>query len=285
MPAYAGPVPTADLPLLRAECDRCAGLCCVAFTFVRSADFAIDKPAGQPCRHLGRDSQCGIHQELRGSGFPGCAAYDCFGAGQQVSQVTFGGRDWRGAPEAADQMFGVFPVMRQLHELLWYLTAALELPAAAEVHGELRQAVAATRELTMQPAEALLRLDAGQHWQQANALLARASELARAQVPGPRREARGADLIGARLAGADLRGANLRGALLVGADLSRAELGGADLTGADLRGADLRGADLAGALFLTQAQVDAARGDLSTRLPRSLSHPAFWASPQGGVPE
>ncbi len=182
-------------------------------------------------------------------------------------------------------MFGVFPVMRQLHELLWYLTAALELPAAAEVHGELRQAVAATRELTQRPAEALLRLEAGEHWQQANALLVRASELARGQVPGPRREARGADLIGARLAAADLRGANLRGARLVGADLSRADLGWADLTGADLRGVRLHGADLAEALFLTQAQLDAARGDLSTRLPSSLRYPAFWASPEGGARE
>ena len=56
--------------------------------------------------------------------------YDCFGAGQQVSQVTFGGRDWRQTPHAAKQMFEVFPVMRQLHELLWYLTAALAMPPA-----------------------------------------------------------------------------------------------------------------------------------------------------------
>ncbi len=34
---------------LRADCGRCAGLCCVAPAFTASADFAIDKPAGQPC--------------------------------------------------------------------------------------------------------------------------------------------------------------------------------------------------------------------------------------------
>ncbi len=154
-----------------------------------------------------------------------------------------------------------------------------------EVHGEL--APGAGRDPGADPAACPRRCCGWrhEHWQQANALLLRASELARSQVPGPRREARGADLIGARLAAADLRGANLRGARLVGADLSRADLGWADLTGADLRGARLHGADLAEALFLTQAQLDAARGDLRTRLPGRLRHPAFWASPEGGARE
>jgi uncharacterized protein YjbI with pentapeptide repeats len=50
-----------------------------------------------------------------------------------------------------------------------------------------------------------------------------------------------------------------------------------DLTGADLRGADLRGADLAQALFVTQAQLDAAKGDTGTRLPPSLTRPVYWS--------
>ena len=86
---------------LRADCTRCFALCCVAPAFAASADFALDKPAGQPCPNLQQDLRCGIHAELRPRGFPGCTAYDCFGAGQQVSQVTFGGRDWRGAPATA----------------------------------------------------------------------------------------------------------------------------------------------------------------------------------------
>ena len=130
--------------------------------------------------------------------------------------------------------------------------------------------------MTRSPAEALLGLDIGSHRQQANALLLRASELVRAQVPGHKLDRRGADLIGARLNAADLRGANLRGAYLIGADLSGADLRLADLTGADLRGADLRGADLTRALFLSQSQLEAATGDTSTRVPASLAHPASW---------
>jgi hypothetical protein len=88
--------PAASAPAgssLRADCARCAGLCCVAPAFVASTDFALDKEAGQPCPNLAPDFRCTIHDRLRQAGFPGCAAYDCFGAGQRVTQVTFGGLD------------------------------------------------------------------------------------------------------------------------------------------------------------------------------------------------
>jgi uncharacterized protein YjbI with pentapeptide repeats len=80
------------------------------------------------------------------------------------------------------------------------------------------------------------------------------------------------------MSGADLRAANLRGAYLIGANLRRADLRSADLIGADLRGADLRGADLRNALFLTQSQVNAAKGDSDTQLPSSLNRPGHWPS-------
>ncbi len=83
---------------LRGDCQRCFGLCCVALPFAASADFAVGKDAGTPCRNLQDDHRCGIHARLRQTGFTGCTVYDCFGAGQQVSQVTFGGRDWRSGP-------------------------------------------------------------------------------------------------------------------------------------------------------------------------------------------
>jgi uncharacterized protein YjbI with pentapeptide repeats len=269
----------AGLPELRGDCARCFGLCCVALPFAASADFALDKPAGRPCPNLGADHRCGIHAELRAKGFSGCTVYDCFGAGQQVSQVTFGGRDWRTAPkERARRMFDVFPVVRHLHELLWYLTEALGLPAARPVHGELRQALEQTEALTGQSAEELAALDVAAHRQEVNVLLLRTSELARAGVRGRKKERRGADLMGARLRGADLRGANLRGAYLIAADLTGADLRNADLIGADLRDTDLTDANLTGAFFLTQPQLNAARGSAGTRLPESVTRPVHWTA-------
>lgn len=263
---------------LRADCANCFGLCCVALAFARSSDFAVDKDAGDPCRNLLADYRCGVHAELRPRGFSGCTVFDCFGAGQKTSQVTFGGESWRDSPDTAKRMFAVFPVMRQLHELLFYLTEALALPAAKPLRADLRAALEETERMTRTSPDAFGALDVPGHREGVNALLLRASELARAGTPKQRNKKirRGADLIGAKLAGADLRGANLRGAYLIGADLRGADLRLADLIGADFRDADLRGANLTGSIFLTQAQLNAAKGDAATKLPAALSRPTHW---------
>jgi len=263
---------------LRADCARCAGLCCVAPAFAASADFAIDKPAGQACPNLGTDSRCGIHPQLRRRGFTGCTVFDCFGAGQQVVQVTFGGRDWRESAGQAREMFDAFTVMRQLHELLWYLTEALARPESTPIRAGLVASLVQTRELTALPSATLRAVDVAGHREQINVLLTRTSELVRAPFGRGAWQRRGADLVGADLRRRDLRGANLRGAYLIAADLRGVDLTGADLIGADLRDADLRGAALAGALFLTQFQLNAARGDARTTVPAGLDRPGNWPS-------
>ncbi|MEU2392367.1 pentapeptide repeat-containing protein [Streptomyces sp. NPDC007369] len=273
----ATPAAPAAAPGLHADCANCFALCCVALPFAKSNDFAVNKAAGTPCKNLRQDFRCGIHTQLRGKGFQGCTTFDCFGAGQQVSQVTFGGRDWRTHPGTAGRMFEVFPVMRQLHELLFYVTEALARPAARPLHPELRRALEETSRWAAADAGALAGLDVGALRQQINTLLLKTSELVRAKAPGRKKNHRGADLMGARLAGADLRGTTLRGAYLIAADLSRADLRFADLIGADFRDTDLRGADLRDALFLTQAQLNAARGDTHTKIPAGLTRPAHWA--------
>ncbi|MET8123233.1 pentapeptide repeat-containing protein [Micromonospora sp. NPDC005189] len=269
------PAPPPGSAQLRADCERCFGLCCVVPAFARSADFAIDKPAGHPCPNLRPDHRCGIHTELRQRGFPGCTVFDCFGAGQQVAQVTFGGRDWRDAPETLPAMAEAFAVLRPLHELLWYLSEAVALRPPADLRDELERARTDIAALTEGDPTRLRAVDVVAYRDRFNPLLSRVSDAARS--PGGA-DHRGAPLLGADLRGADLRRANLRGALLIGADLRGTDLGLADLTGADLRGADLRGADLRTTLFLHQAQLDAARGDARTGLPATLTRPPHWTA-------
>jgi uncharacterized protein YjbI with pentapeptide repeats len=250
----------------------------VAVPFAKSADFPVSKAGGQPCVHLAGDFRCGIHNRLREHGYRGCAAFECFGAGQQVSQVTFGGRDWRQEPEIAPQMFAAFAVMRQLHEILRYLAEALRWQAARPLWGDLGAAAVEVGQLTEGSAELLGDLDVSAARARVSPLLARASALARAGLPGCSVSRRGADLLGASLRGASLRGADMRGACLIAADLRGADLRGADLLGADLRDADLRGADLRDGLFLTEPQVNAGKGDAHTRLPATLARPAHWGA-------
>ncbi|WP_276356140.1 pentapeptide repeat-containing protein [Cohnella caldifontis] len=274
---------------LSADCERCFGLCCVALPFAASADFAIDKDAGKPCPNLGDDFRCGVHDTLRERGFRGCTVYDCLGAGQKVSQTTFGGRDWRRAPETAKPMFDALPIMRQLHEMLWYLAEAMDREPARPIRDQIRRALEETERLTLLEPDALLALDVSAHRAEIAPLLRRTSELVREEAlrqmnpapKHPKQRGRGLDWIGAKLAGADLRGADLKGACLIAADLRNADLRFADLLGADLRDADLGGADLTGALFLTQPQLQSAKGDARTRLPDTLTLPDHWPTLPG----
>ena len=117
---------------LTADCSQCFGLCCTALNLIASSDFPINKPAGSPCVNLQSDYGCKIHANLREKGFKGCTVFDCLGAGQAVSQVTFKGQSWRDSPEIGAKMFQAFPVMEQIHEMIAYTAEALsyELPQA-----------------------------------------------------------------------------------------------------------------------------------------------------------
>ena len=265
---------------LASDCTRCVGLCCVALPFRRSADFPVDKAAGDPCRNLLADHSCGIHDRLRREGWVGCTVYECFGAGQAVTAAFPAG--WRDGPAPA--MFAVFPVVQQAHEVLRHLAEA----AARTDDAALRERARDLAEELGGAVDTLLTggpevgLDIGAWRARVGPLLGEVSAAVRTSTAsaGRRRRPRvgpRADLAGARLEGADLREADLRGALLLGADLRGADLRRADVLGADLRGADLRRADLTDALFLTQPQVDAAQGDAATALGPDLRRPRHWA--------
>jgi uncharacterized protein YjbI with pentapeptide repeats len=271
VPEARGAVPEVELV---ADCSRCFGLCCVVPAFSASADFAIDKPAATPCPNLDEGFGCRIHSELRPRGFAGCTAYDCFGAGQRVSQVTFGGVDWRAAPDRASALFVAFTVVRELHELRSHLGEARRLVAGTALGREAELLDAEVEEAAGGTPQELAHVDLASLGGRTGELLARVSATVRA--PGGQDLAR-ADLVGADLRRADLRSATVRGALLLGADLRGCELDRTDLLGADLRGARLHGADLAGALFLTRPQVGAALGDGATVLPPGVPRPAHWA--------
>jgi uncharacterized protein YjbI with pentapeptide repeats len=266
---------------LQADCANCVGLCCVVPAFTASADFPISKPAGHPCPNLKSGNGCGIHSQLRERGFIGCAVYDCFGAGQKVSRHTFRDIDLQDTSGISAEMSQVFPIVRDLHELLRYLAEARTVTDPGSDPGGLWAALDRAHHQVEQLSHAqprvLLTADVEGLRAAINPLLRQAGDRVRSAARTRPPDHRGANLIGARLQGADLRAAGLRGTCLVGANLDAADLRTADLTGADLRGANLRGADLTGALFLTQSQLEAADGDSATKLPAALHRPAHWA--------
>lgn len=263
---------------LRADCSNCFALCCTAFGFSRSIDFAEDKPAGTPCRNLASSFDCTIHDGLRARGFRGCTVFDCFGAGQAVSQRLFGGVSWRDRPGTRHQMFSAFSMMKQLHEMLWYLSEAQNRTYDPAGVRALASTVSA---LTFGTVSELLSVEMGDlHGAVRDVLMSvseevRASYAAEGGAVDPRLFP-GADLAGLDLRGNRLCGADLRGTCLIAVDLRGVDLAAVDLLGADLRDARLDGSDLSGALYLTQPQINAARGSATTVLPAALVASAHW---------
>lgn len=269
---------------LKIECEKCFGFCCVALYFSASEGFPTDKEAGKPCINLCDNFSCAIHKELRNKGLKGCTAYDCFGAGQKVAQVTYSGNDWKRSKESSEQMFEVFLVVRQLHEILWYLTDAYIRQTDNTIRAKLNHMIGETEKLTYLDADSLLDLKVDAHRDAANSLIQKTSELLRtkalrgqkATLKRKKTIAGRLDLIGADLRNTNLIGADLRGAFLIAAKLSGTNLSGADLIGADLRDADIRGANLTNSLFITQSQINTAKGDSNTKLPKALMRPKYW---------
>ncbi|WP_310525819.1 pentapeptide repeat-containing protein [Nocardioides sp.] len=236
-----------SLPVLQADCSQCFALCCVLLPFSKGESFPETKPGGRACHNLDVDDRCSIHATLTEDGWSGCVAFDCFGAGQQVSQVTYAGVSWREGGNLGE-MAAVLSVMRQLHEMLALLDEA-DRRGASDAEPWVERLVA----LIGATADELLAQDIDELRREVGAVLAEASRIARSRWPDAL-DLAGQDLAGRDLRRLDLRGAALRGAVLLGVDLRECDLTDADLLGADLRGADARGADLSAALFLTIAQ-------------------------------
>lgn len=236
-----------SLPVLQADCSQCFALCCVLLPFSAGESFPVTKPGGRPCHNLADDDSCTIHETLTRDGWSGCVAFDCFGAGQQVAQVTYAGVSWREGANLGE-MAAVLSVVRQLHEMLTLLDECVrrDTVSAGPWLDRIVELVAGT------PDE-LLAIDVDDLRSNVGAVLGSTSATVRSRWP-ERLDLAGQDLAGRDLRELDLRGATLRGAVLLGVDLRDCDLTDTDFLGADLRGADARGADLSGTLFLTIAQ-------------------------------
>ena len=144
---------------LTADCWRCCALCCVVYPFVRSPEFASDKPAYVACGHVTGAFRCAIHSSREHVGYSGCVPYECHGAGQYVTQVLFGGKAWTDLEEPA-VMFDVFLVLRALFAQLSLLRTALAFDLPDAVRSTLSSRDAQLRTLIARPLAQLRGIDA-----------------------------------------------------------------------------------------------------------------------------
>ena len=117
------------------DCSRCEAICCVALAFDASAEFAVDKAAGEPCRHLTATNRCRIHSRLPEHGFSGCAKYDCYGAGQRATALI-GQARFRDPSVRTRTLVDTFTRLVAIGELLLLLREAGRLELGTESETE-----------------------------------------------------------------------------------------------------------------------------------------------------
>ncbi|TSI11257.1 pentapeptide repeat-containing protein [Lysinibacillus sp. BW-2-10] len=269
---------------LTADCSKCFGLCCTALNIIASNDFPINKPADTPCMNLQSDYSCQIHSQLRENGFKGCTVFDCLGAGQVVSQVTFNSQSWRDNPEIGRKMFRVFPIMGQIHEMIAYAAEAFSYDIPIALSDKLSEKLKSLQNLTKLAADELLSLDLMTYRLGLNELLTAASDFIRentiANLPGAKRlkdfDHTRANWMGKKLKDKDLRATDFRGAYLIAADMRNTDLRAVNFIGADLRDTDFSRANLSTSMYLTQMQINSAKGDVKTLLPSHIQRPSHW---------
>ena len=109
----------------RADCGNCCGLCCVVPVQLAAQGFPVEKSAEVPCVHLTGNHRCSIHAKRHVHGYSACEQFDCFGAGQWITQHLFAGAHWSDSPEIAGRMFAAYRHWAPRFEAAALIEAAL----------------------------------------------------------------------------------------------------------------------------------------------------------------
>lgn len=256
-----------EYALLQAKCEHCSGLCCVALYFSKMDGFPQDKRAGLPCRHLQQDFRCDIHDSLAKHKLKGCLAYDCFGAGQYVTQQYFNHKTWHDEA-CAEQMFYVFSLIFQLHQIRFYLMEALRFVFKENEEKAIQLCLCENKKICLLEPLLLTQAKVDQHRERVNILLKRCI----ADLHLAKRK----DCIAKQFRNKDMSKYDFSGQLLIGSNFNSAKLEGSVFLGADTRDVDFSNVDLRNAYFLSQGQVNGAKGNRNTLLANHLCYPSSW---------
>lgn len=260
---------------MKADCSKCSGLCCTALFFSKTDGFPKDKAAGQPCTNLLNDYRCKIHSQLEKQKMKGCIGYDCFGAGQQVTQVIYQGQTWNDIPDRTTEIFDVFINVFKLYQIRYYLIEAASLISAQPLKESIQCLIEENIKMCHYSPESILSLDLEQYRQRSNHILIQVCKLLQQSLHSEDKKFP-ANFLGGNFKGRDMSGADLSSKLLIAANFEKCLFHGTIFLGADTRDTNFNNADLSEAVFLTQGQVNSAKGNCNTKLPCHLDYPSTW---------
>lgn len=260
---------------LKADCSKCSGLCCTALLFSKIDGFPENKQAGKPCTKLQNDYRCKIHNDLEKLNMKGCIGYDCFGAGQHVTQSIYKGETWLTLREKSNEIFDIFLIIVQLYQIRYYLEESALIIPAKDLWSDIRDLINENEALCNSTPQSILAIDIDSYRSRVNIILKQVCDSIRKCFKNSDHK-RTTEFIGRNFSKRDMSGLDLSGTLLIAANFDRCIFKGTIFLGADTRDTIFSNADLRGAAFLTQGQVNSAKGNKNTKLPKHLDYPVTW---------
>ncbi|MCM0650049.1 pentapeptide repeat-containing protein [Clostridium swellfunianum] len=260
---------------LKVDCTKCSALCCTALFFSKIDGFPENKKAGKPCTKLENDYRCKIHHELEKFNMKGCIGYDCFGAGQHVTQCIYKGETWQTSEEKSKEIFDVFVIIFQLYQIRYFLEESKIIIPAKELWSDIENLIHENEALCNSTPQSILDIDIESYRNKANIILKQVSYFIIKSFKNINNKMV-TELLGKNFKKRNMSGLDLSMKLLIASNFDSCIFDGTIFLGADTRDANFSNADLREAVFLTQGQINSAKGNRSTKLPKHLDYPVTW---------
>lgn len=263
------------LEKLKIDCSKCSGLCCTALFFSKIDGFPENKVAGKPCIKLKNDYYCKIHNELEKRNMKGCMSYDCFGAGQHVTQCIYKGETWQTSKEHSQEIFDVFIITFQLYQIRYFLEESILVISAKELRNDIEKLINEDETICNSTPQNIINFDIKSYRNRVNSIL---KQVSASILKCFKNSANGklTDFLGRSFKKRDMSGLDLSMKLLIATNFDSCKFDGTIFLGADTRDTNFSNADLREAVFLTQGQINSAKGNRSTKLPNHLDYSVTW---------
>lgn len=259
---------------LVSNCSRCSGLCCIALYCFKSDGFPQNKPIGKPCINLMSDFKCRIHHDLESMGMKGCIGYDCFGAGQYLTQEVYGGLSWQTQSERIKEICDLFIVVYRIFQLRFFLYESKKLISSETLLPTINQLLEENEAISKLSIKEMLQYPIDSYQDRVNQILKKSCVELNKFIGAE--NITETNFLNKNFRGKDLSGFDFNMKPLIASNFQDCHFKGATFIGADTRDANFDGADLSEAVFLSQGQINAAKGSRRTKLPKHLKYPVTW---------
>ena len=256
------------------DCSRCSGLCCIALYCFKSDGFPQNKPVGKPCINLMDNFKCRIHNDLERMGMRGCIGYDCFGAGQYLTEEVYSGVTWQTQPERVKEICDLYMFMYRMFQLRFFLYESKKLASSETLLPEINQLLQENDEICRLPIQEMLPYPIDAYQDKVNHVLKK-SCVELNKFLGVKNSTE-TNFLNRNFKGKNLSGFDFNMKPLIASNFQNCNFKGATFIGTDTRDANFDGADLREAVFLSQGQINAAKGSRRTKLPKHLKYPVTW---------